>query len=558
MPGLVGIASGGLQSEAIRASVRAMQERVAHQPFHRLDPLYFDEHVCAGRTHLGLARAPVQPFRAGDICVWLEGEFHNREELWDGPGDETGSDPEILLGMLEKGGGPDLLGRIDGIYSAVVYDARRRTLRLLSDRHGLRHLFWCVHRGRLAWASELKALLALPGFEATIDREALRDFLDVGYHRCDRSWFAGVELLPPATLLSWDLERGRLARQRYWSRHSVAAQPAGIDEDEAALELGRRFMRAVAKRARPGERVGLALSGGLDSRAVLAALPEHAHPVHALTFGQRGCLDLELAARAAAVSGARHHVFELDRHSWLTGRLPGIWASDGQLCLLHLHGLPLAERARSLFALSLSGFIGDLVAGGSHLGDSPEQEFAFLDGHVRRFTIQGPRMWQGFTEVRFPFVDNDVYDFVYGLPRAWRVGSRLYNRMLLACFPDHYRSIPWQTTGAPISPDGMAGRGSPSRLRQLARPWLEHLRLQPLRDMADYAHWMRSAPGRSFFESLLLGRDSCYGDFVERQTVEAAWQALQRGVRNAEHVARLATFEIWLRQLFLGELRSEP
>ena len=134
-------------------------------------------------------------------------------------------------------------------------------------------LYWTVYQNALVWTGELKSLLSLPNYQPKIDRAAMEDFLGLRYMIGDRSWFENVELLPAATVFTWDIPGKTLSRNRYWGWDELTPLTTPPPESEAVETLGHLFVDAVQSRVYPGERVGLTLSGGLDSRAILAAMP---------------------------------------------------------------------------------------------------------------------------------------------------------------------------------------------------------------------------------------------------------------------------------------------
>ena len=131
-----------------------------------------------------------------------------------------------------------------------------------------------------------------------------------------------------ACVLRFSLADGFLCRDVYWSWERITPLKGAIDIHETGREWGKRFVAAVEKRVRPHERAGLMLSGGLDSRSILAAFPLRGDDVHAATFGKRGCQDIRIAAEAAAVKKAQHHTFEINEHNWLHPRLAGVWRTE--------------------------------------------------------------------------------------------------------------------------------------------------------------------------------------------------------------------------------------
>jgi len=204
----------------------------------------------------------------------MDGEFYNRREIVAQRGGAAVTDPQLLHALYRERPELSLLKQVDGVFAAVIYDPGRQMIHLMTDRYGFRHLYWTVCRRRLAWASEVKALLALPGFEAKIDRRALGHFLGMVHFIHDRTWFEDVRALSPASALTWDLRQGRVQMRRYWWWDQDVKPLSGkIDRNQLAEEMGRRFVAGVRRRTRERERVGIELSGGLDSRAAFAAMP---------------------------------------------------------------------------------------------------------------------------------------------------------------------------------------------------------------------------------------------------------------------------------------------
>lgn len=575
MPGIVGFTNTSAPPEEARAVLGRMRALLSHGESRHLDELFCDARVCATRTHTNIFQPRPQPHTEGDLRVWLDGEFYNQEELASLLGDTArsgahandpsvlhASDPALLLALYRQDGDFNFLKYVDGIYAAVIYDAGARRVHLISDRYGLRHLFWTAHGDGIAWASEVKAVLELPGFLPKIDRATLHDFFEVGHMLGDRTWLEGVELLPAACVLTWELVERSVTKRRYWSADEIKPLPTGTDAIELAEELGRLFSAAVERRSRAGERTGLKLSGGLDSRAILGAMPGHGATLHAVTFGKRNCEDARIAALAAAAKGARHHAWEMNAEGWLPPRLEAIWWTDGELDLMHMHVVTILPRVRELFDVGLDGCGANGIIGDSWMehGMSGPQEY--IGGRTRRFLILGPATVRGFVEERFPFFDNKFVELALAAPDALKSNNALYRMMLLKTFPDFFESIPWQKTGSPISwPRADEGRRKP--LAQLKDKLLHKLSWYglanpPSRGYADYAAWMRQEPARSIFKDVLTSRAALYPEYVPRERVESDLGKHFGGRDRAESLCRVLTFEIWLRQVFEGEYRTAP
>lgn len=561
MPGLAGFTLGTYAQAGESLALARMRELLAHGGSRRDDELFCDGRVCATRTHTGITQREPEPHVGRGVRVWLDGEFYNRDELA-GMLKDAGpftSDPALLSALYRQDEEFNFLRHVNGIFAAVVYDEPRQRVHLLSDRYGLRHLFWTRHSGGLAWASEVKAMLGLQGFEPRVDRGAVEAFFDVGHLTGDRTWFEGVELLPSGTVLTWDEGTRAVSRRRYWWWEDIKPLEGDVDEDELARELGRLFRDSVERRARAGGRVGLTLSGGLDSRAILAAMPADVGAVHAVTFGKKGCDDVRIAAQAARVRGAEHHVVELSAEGWLAPRLAGVWATDGHLNLMHMHAVAAAPLVGSLFDVNLDGFHGDATIGGSYIGGHGRDTLWNLDNRGRRFISLGPASLRTHVETRLPFCDNRFLELAMSAPESLRADSYLYQKMLLLAFPDYYRDIPWQDTGAPIAwPRRERRRGLFEEKRERLFEVLDYygLRLRPSRSYADYADWLRREPARSFCAALLEDPSALYAEYVPRERAAAVLASHSKGRDRSEELGRFMTFEIWLRQVFRGEYRE--
>lgn len=562
MPGLAGFTLGAHEPADARVALARMRSLLAHGESQHADELFCDRRVCATRTHTGIIQPEPQPHTSSGVSVWLDGEFYNREEIerTHVEGAAHTSDAALLAALYRRDNDFDFLKLIDGVYAAVVYDEPRRLVHLVSDRYGLRHLYWTTHAGGLAWASEVKAMLRLPGFEPEVDRATLQDFFEKGNLTGDRSWLEGVGLLAAATVLTWRLD-GRAPRtRRYWGADSIRPLEGEPDAVELADELGRLFRDAVGRRSRAGERTGLTLSGGLDSRAILAAIPRRAEPLHAVTFGKRGCEDARVAALAAAAKGAEHHFMEMGAEGWLGPRLEAVWWTDGELDLMHMHVVTVLPRVRSLFDIALDGLGANGVIGDSWMEHSLSGPFEYVDGRTRRFLVLGPTTVRGFVEERFPFLDNRFVELALAVPDRLKEGNALYRMMLLRTFPEFFESIPWQKTGVPITwPRPNEGRRKTfAELKEQLRYKLSWLGVAaaPARGYADYASWMRQEPARSVFRELLTGRDALYPEYLPRERVEGDLEKHFGGRDRSEFLCRALTFEVWLRQVFLGEYRG--
>src|SRR5205823_9768358 len=173
---------------------------------------------------------------------------------------------EVLVHLYEEHG-ERMAGRLRGIFAFAIYDSRRRALYLARDRFGVKPLFYALHNGEWVFASEIKAILALPGFRPAIDRQACYDFLGLGYVPEPATGFANVEAVPKGAALTVN------AAGPHWVRfHEVAARPDHARRlDQAAADVEHTLLDAVGRQAIADVPVAALLSGGIDSSLVVAA-----------------------------------------------------------------------------------------------------------------------------------------------------------------------------------------------------------------------------------------------------------------------------------------------
>src|SRR5581483_3779046 len=136
----------------------------------------------------------------------------------------TRSDTEVLVHLYEEHG-LEMLERLRGMFAFALWDARRRRLVLARDRLGVKPLYYAERAGELelAFASELKSLLLVPGLRPELDPEALDAYLAYLYVPHPRSAFRGIRKLPPAHVLVH--EQGRTSVRRYWTLEPEASEP---------------------------------------------------------------------------------------------------------------------------------------------------------------------------------------------------------------------------------------------------------------------------------------------------------------------------------------------
>jgi asparagine synthase (glutamine-hydrolysing) len=230
-------------------------------------------------TIIDLSERSDQPLvdASGDYAIAYNGEVYNyielREELVRlGHSFRSEGDTEVVL-QAYKEWGPECVERFVGMWAFAILDRPGCALLLSRDRFGIKPLYYASVGGALYFASEIKALLEVPGLEVEPNEEVVRRFLlDGGVDNCEQTFFAGITRLPPAHNLVIPLD-GKVALdpRRYWW---YPPQDGQIAEPEAAAQVRGLLEDSVRIHARSDVPVGTCLSGGLDSSSIVCLAEE--------------------------------------------------------------------------------------------------------------------------------------------------------------------------------------------------------------------------------------------------------------------------------------------
>ena len=226
---------------------------------------------------IDLTPAGHQPMVSADHRYLLNynGEVYNFRELRaeleaEGYWFRSRTDSEVVLNALAAWG-VKALDRFNGMFALALWDRKERRLLLARDRYGIKPLYvW--RRGRsFAFASEQKAMKAIPGFSPAVDREALFEYFTFQNIFTDRTLLEGVELLPPGHYAQLDLGAAEpeLKRTQYWDFDFREPDAPAADE-EYREELDRLFRQAVSRQLVTDVELGSYLSGGMDSGSITA------------------------------------------------------------------------------------------------------------------------------------------------------------------------------------------------------------------------------------------------------------------------------------------------
>jgi asparagine synthase (glutamine-hydrolysing) len=313
-----------------------------------------------------------QPFEKHGLVLVYNGEIYNYIELrreLEGCGAvfATRSDTEVLLEAWRHWG-PAALTRLRGMFAFAVYDRVSGRLVLARDHFGIKPLFIARTGGRLVFASELKALVRLPGFRPAIDDAALAALLLYDWIPDDQSIYRGVEKLAPGTYATMDPD-GRYQVHRYWD--PVAAFGARTLAPE--MSLADALESSVRAHLVADVNVGAFLSGGLDSSLLVAMARRHNPAIRCYTIGFRPVDqrleampdDLRYARQLARQLGLPLEEIEMspDVARWVPSFVAMLDEPIGDAAALNVFAMCRAARASGITVL-LSGMGADEIFSG--------------------------------------------------------------------------------------------------------------------------------------------------------------------------------------------------
>jgi asparagine synthase (glutamine-hydrolysing) len=355
--------------------------------------VYFDDHSGVGLGHRRLSIIDLstgnQPMCNEDGSIWVvfNGEIYTfrnlRSELEEkGHTFHTASDTEVIVHAYEEWG-LECPARFNGIFAFAVWDSKKRKLYLARDHYGVKPLYFTCRNGDFRFASEIKALLVDLDLPREVNLDALN--LCLNYRFCPAPWtlFRGVYKLVPAGYILVDTHG--IHQGFYWDEKPEILR-AG-DEAKWILDLRDRFDQAVRRQLVSDVPVGLSLSSGVDSSALLALMQHHLNrPVKAFTIGFEGKEvdnEIQVAQRIAHHFKAETYVQMIREQDYVSFMDSYIW---------HLEEPIVNQSAMAYyFVAKMAREHGVKVLLN---GQGPDEAFAGYDRHlgavfVSRFTTPG-------------------------------------------------------------------------------------------------------------------------------------------------------------------------
>ena len=370
----------------------------------------------------------------------------------------SGTDAEVLARAYQHWD-KEVVKLLRGAFAFAIWDANKERLMLARDRFGQKPLYLVQAAGTLVFASEVKAIVRAPGVKAEVDVDAVGEYLAQRYVRGPRTLVKDVRKLAPGTYALWQF--GNVRETRYWTPPD---SQTGVETANGDSVDGFITQLDEAVQSQMASNTGLLLSGGYDSAAILALMSRHAKavPTFSAGFADDKKSELPAAARLARHFGTEHHEITLQKRDVLAGLPQLVEARDAPFCrpadvALYL----LAREAARHVKVALSGDGGDEILGGYRrhtflrglapsradrkmranglfvipVHDPAQPPYEQMSGSLRPILYYEQTGWLpdnllertdrmstvASLELRTPFLDHRVAEFVSALPDAARV-----------------------------------------------------------------------------------------------------------------------------------------
>lgn len=453
MPGIAALVTK-MSRQAAMAQLTQMVESLHHEDFYTTG-VWIDEGsgLYVGWTAREGSFCDGMPLRneRGDVVLVFCGEeFPDPATLMSlkRRGHEfSAEEPSYLVHLYEED--PGFPAGLNGRFHGLLIDKRRGSALLFNDRYGMHRVYYHECRDAIYFAAEAKAILGVRPELRRVDQTALGEFISCGCVLEDQTLFEGIHVLPPGS--AWVFRNGSLERKGsyFQSREWEEQQP--LDPDSYYMELRRVFAENLPRYFGGRQRIGMSLTGGLDTRMIMAWQKAQPGSLPCYTFGGmlRECRDVSVARQVAHACGQPHEVIRvgeefLSRFPYYAER--AVYLVDGCVDVSHAPDLYLNEKAREFAPVRMTGNYGGEVLRQvrafkpegflpglldpevlREIRRASERYSSLLREHPVSFAVfkQGPwhhhgplALEQTQLSMRSPYLDNDFVRTVFGAPES--------------------------------------------------------------------------------------------------------------------------------------------
>jgi len=515
--------------------------------------------------------------------------------------------PSYLVHLYEED--PSFPAGLNGRFHGILTDRTRGTTTLFNDRYGLQRIYFHESKDAFYFAAEAKAILAVCPELRRVDLRGLGEFIACGCVMENRTLFEGVRVLPPSS--AWVFRNGSIERKEsYFNPQEWENQPS-LAPEAYYQELKQIFSRNLPRYFDSQERIGMSLTGGLDTRMIMAWHKSPAKSLRCYSFGgsYRECQDVIVARQVAHVCGQNHEVIPLGQE--FLSQFPQyaertVYLSDGCADVTRAADLYANERAREIASLRMTGNYGSEVLRRTkplrpngptpafkpiqpmpglfrqeflpHINAARETYANSLQTRAASFAVFRQAPWHHYgllaleqtqLSVRTPFLDNDLVRTVFRAPQSALESNDVSLRLISegnvelgrirsdrGLVGDEGRMLAAITRGYlefTFKAEYAYDYGMPQRVARIDHLF-SALRLERLflgrHKFAHYRVWYRDALS-GYVREMLLDQTTLSRPYVEKKMVETMVTGHLKGNRNyTTEIHKLLSLEL-IHRLFL-------
>jgi asparagine synthase (glutamine-hydrolysing) len=538
VPGIVGIVTR-IRREVAEAQLKRMVESMRHESFYETGT-WIDEDLglYLGWVTRGDGRTGTNPIynQQRDKVLVFTGEEYTEPAVprWQSFNGHrpSGSDGSYLIDIAQRDS--HFPASLNGRFQGVLCDKRAGRAVLFNDRYGMHRVYYHESEEGFYFAAEAKSILSVRPELRVIDPRSLGELISCGCTLENRTVFQNIGMLPPAS--AWVFQGKKLEKKSAYFDPKEWENQEPLDPEAYYSQLRERFSRILPRYFGGSGPVGVSLTGGLDSRMIMAWLDAPPETVPCFSFGgpYRDCQDVALARKVARVCEQHHQTIPvgqdfLKQFAHYAERT--IYLSDGCVSMTHTVDLYVNERARAIAPIRMTGNYGGEVlrsirafkpveppAGlflpefSTQIDQARQTYQSLLPIHPLSFSVFRQAPWHHYglqaleqtqLALRSPFLDNEIVRTVFQAPRSTLSNSDVSLRLIADGKP--------ALLGIPTD-RGLAGK-SGKLLSNL------HHQYQEFTFKAEYAYdygmpqWVARvdhALGGMHLEKLFLGRHKFY------------------------------------------------
>jgi asparagine synthase (glutamine-hydrolysing) len=593
MPGIAGVI-GKMRPGEADAAVDEMLSAMNHETYYKKGKFVNEElGLCVGWLVHPNSFSDCMPVQSADkdTAMVLSGEIFTSEERLRSlrARDQRihGSDASHLIHLYSELG-DRFFEELNGTFCGIVVSSKLRKLQLFNDRMGFEKLYFSEDPGGLFhFASESKAILRVKPGLREFDRQGLAQFLTFGSTLEDKTLYRGISLLPPASV--WEFSPGCTVRK------SVYFQPQDWQIDEAVgpasfqERFDESFCRVLPRYFEGRLRPGISLTGGWDTRMIVATHPAEPGTLPCFTFANSSgdTVDVQLAAKVAKLYKQEHVILRLQPDflsDFATHAERTVYVSDGNADVCLSHEIYLNRQARKVSGARITGNFGsEVLRGVSTFKEIPSRS-SWVTGELKQEVERSKEQWAAskqmdetafavFKEIpwrlaanfrlansqlptRAPFLDNEILRLACTTPYSVRRASAFPAALVRAHSPQ-FLTIPTDRGEAgntsPVSKafrkvffegtfkiDYLLNEGMPNYFPVIFDTPRLHRTLTFGHKFLEYRRWFRTAL-RKYTEELLDNGNSYIVGMIGRKAVQQTLSEHHSGVKN-----QLDVVSVWL------------